>query len=196
MEEFFSGFQLGLDMLWSIATAEPQLAGFLVVFVLGAFSLALITNILRDRKLKRSGMLQVDQMKGKEFEDYLRVLFLERGYHVQMTPATGDYGADLILSKGGQRIVVQAKRYKKNVGLKAVQEVSTAKLHYKADECWVVTNSGYTEPAKKLAASNGVKLVDRVVLMRWMIEMNKQAVTGKEIAASKVKGETNDKEKL
>jgi len=196
MEEFFSGFQLGLDMLWSIATAEPQLAGFLVVFILGAFSLALITNILRDRKLKRSGMLQVDQMKGKEFEDYLRVLFLERGYHVQMTPATGDYGADLILSKGGQRIVVQAKRYKKNVGLKAVQEVSTAKLHYKADECWVVTNSGYTEPAKKLAASNGVKLVDRVVLMRWMIEMNKQAVTGKEIAASKVKGETNDKEKL
>lgn len=196
MEEFFSGFQLGLDMLWSIATAEPQLAGSLVVFVLGAFSLALITNILRDRKLKRSGMLQVDQMKGKEFEDYLRVLFLERGYHVQMTPATGDYGADLILSKGGQRIVVQAKRYKKNVGLKAVQEVSTAKLHYKADECWVVTNSGYTEPAKKLAASNGVKLVDRVVLMRWMIEMNKQAVTGKEIAASKVKGEINDKEKL
>ncbi|MFK8794012.1 restriction endonuclease [Planococcus plakortidis] len=196
MEEFFSGFQLGLDMLWSIATVEPQLAGFLIVFVLGAFSLALITNILRDRKLKRSGMLQVDQMKGKEFEDYLRVLFLERGYHVQMTPATGDYGADLILSKGGQRIVVQAKRYKKNVGLKAVQEVSTAKLHYKADECWVVTNSGYTEPAKKLAASNGVKLVDRVVLMRWMIEMNKQAVTGKEIAASKVKGETTDKEKL
>lgn len=196
MEEFFSGFQLGLDMLWSIATAEPQLTGFLVIFVLGAFSLALITNILKDRKLKRSGMLQVDQMKGKEFEDYLRVLFLEQGYKVQMTPATGDYGADLILSKGGRRIVVQAKRYKKNVGLKAVQEVSTAKMHYKADECWVVTNSGYTEPAKKLAASNGVKLVDRVVLMKWMLEMNKETATGKDITVSKVKGETINKEKL
>ncbi|KYG60248.1 restriction endonuclease [Planococcus maritimus] len=143
--------------------------------MLAAFTLTFIANILKDRKLKRSGILQVDQMKGKEFEDYLRVLFLERGYHVQMTPATGDYGADLILSKGGRRIVVQAKRYKKKVGLKAVQEVSTAKLHYKADECWVVTNSGYTEPAKKLAASNGVKLVDRIVLMRWMLVMNKDS---------------------
>lgn len=196
MEGFISGFQLGLDLMWSIATAEPQLTGFLIVFILGAFSLALITNILKDRKLKRSGMLQVDQMKGKEFEDYLRVLFLERGYQVQMTPITGDYGADLILSKGGRRIVVQAKRYKKNVGLKAVQEVSTAKLHYKADECWVITNSGYTDPAKKLAASNGVKLVDRVLLVKWMLEMNKEAATSKDMATSKVKGESINKEKL
>lgn len=196
MEGFLSGFQLGVELMWSIATAEPQLTGFLIIFGLGAFLLAVITNILKDCKLRRSGMLQVDQMKGKEFEDYLRVLFLERGYHVQMTPTTGDYGADLILSKSGRKIAVQAKRYKKNVGLKAVQEVSTAKLHYKADECWVVTNSGYTEPAKKLAASNGVKLVDRVVLMKWMLEMNKDAATSKATAASKVKGEIPTKEKL
>ena len=196
MEGFFSGFRLGLDLMWSIATAEPQLTGFLVVFILAAFTLTFIANILKNRKLKRSGILQVDQMKGKEFEDYLRVLFLERDYHVQMTPATGDYGADLILSKGGRRIVVQAKRYKKNVGLKAVQEVSTAKLHYKADECWVVTNSGYTEPAKKLAASNGVKLVDRIVLMRWMLEMNKDSALSNAAATAKVKGETVNKEKL
>ena len=192
MEGFFSGFRLGLDLMWSIATADPQLTGFLVVFILAAFTLTFIANILKERKLKRSGILQVDQMKGKEFEDYLRILFLERGYHVQTTPATGDYGADLILSKGGRRIVVQAKRYKKNVGLKAVQEVSTAKLHYKADECWVVTNSGYTEPAKKLAASNGVKLVDRIVLMRWMLEMNKDSAS----AMEKGKGEIINKEKL
>ena len=196
MEGFFSGFQLGLELMWSIATAEPQLTGFLIIFGLGAVLLALITNILKDRKLRRSGMLQVDQMQGKEFEDYLRVLFLEKGYHVQMTPATGDYGADLILSKSGRRIAVQAKRWKKNVGLKAVQEVSTAKLHYKVDECWVVTNSGYTEPAKKLAASNGVKLVDRVALMKWMLEMNKEAATSKTTTVSKVKGETINKEKL
>ncbi|MEZ0482100.1 restriction endonuclease [Planococcus sp. SSTMD024] len=195
MEGFMGGFQLGLELMWNIATAEPQLTGFLVVFILGAFSLALITNILKDRKLKRSGMLQVDQMQGKEFEDYLRVIFGERGYHVQMTPANGDYGADLILSKAGRRIAVQAKRWKKNVGLKAVQEVSTAKLHYKVDECWVVTNSGYTEPAKKLAASNGVKLVDRVVLMKWMLEMNKETATSK-ATTSKIKGDTINKEKL
>ena len=196
MEESIGGFQLGLELMWNIVTAEPQLTGFLIIFGLGTVLLALITNILKDRKLRRSGMLQVDQMKGKEFEDYLRVLFQKRGYQVQMTPATGDYGADLILSKAGRRVAVQAKRWKKNVGLKAVQEVSTAKLHYKVDECWVVTNSGYTEPAKKLAASNGVKLVDRLVLMKWMLEMNKGTAASKASTISEIKGDTINKEKL
>ncbi|WP_433709004.1 restriction endonuclease [Paenibacillus illinoisensis] len=39
------------------------------------------------------------------------------------------------MSKEGKHIVVQAKHYKKNVGLRAVQEVQGAKTHYKASQC-------------------------------------------------------------
>jgi restriction system protein len=174
---FTEGFKMGWDLMWTIVTAEPLLTGFLVLFFVGSSLLAFIVNTIRYQKLKKSGILDVDGMKGREFEEYLQVLFRERGYHVQLTPATGDYGADLILSKKDQKIIVQAKRYKKNMGLKAVQEISTAKNHFNADECWVVTNSHYTEPARKLAASNRVRLVDRELLMKWMLEMKKSKET-------------------
>ena len=169
------GFGLGLEMIWSIVLANPLLIGFLAFFFISSLLLGLIKKTMRHNKLKKSGILNVDEMTGRQFEEYLRVLFRERGYQVQLTPATGDYGADLILSAKDQKIVVQAKRYKKNVGLKAVQEISTAKNHFNADECWVVTNSYYTEPAKKLAASNRVRLVDRELLMKWMLEMKKNS---------------------
>ncbi|WP_237150905.1 restriction endonuclease [Planococcus plakortidis] len=180
------GFKMGLELMWGIVTAEPLLTGFLVLFIAGSLLLTFIINTLRYQKLKKSGILKVDEMTGREFEEYLRVLFRERGYQVQLTPATGDYGADLILSAKGQKVVVQAKRYKKNVGLKAVQEISTAKNHFNADECWVVTNSHYTEPARKLAASNRVRLVDRELLMKWMLEMKKDNETQRTASVGKV----------
>ncbi|MCY0900224.1 MAG: restriction endonuclease [Firmicutes bacterium] len=62
-------------------------------------------------------------MSGVAFERRLAVLFQDRGYYVETTPTTGDYGADLILTNGSERIIVQAKRYSQTVGVKAVQEV-------------------------------------------------------------------------
>ncbi|WP_363322148.1 restriction endonuclease [Sporosarcina highlanderae] len=78
-----------------------------------------------------------------------------------------------MLSTKGKKIIVEAKRYKKNVGVKAVQEIASAKSHYKADECWVITNRFFTEQAKKLASSNQVRLIDRKHLMNWMLQENK-----------------------
>ena len=169
----FDGLELGIDLFWSIMTAEPLLTGTLVLLFIGSYSVVFIKDILWDRKLKKSGILQIDEMTGREFEEYLRVLFLERGYRVRLTKKTGDYGVDLVLSSKNRKIIVQAKRYKKNVGIKAVQEISAAKNHYQADECWVVTNSHFTDPARNLAKSNQVRLVDRPLLMKWMLEMKK-----------------------
>ena len=171
--DFFEGFKMGLDFLWSMLTADPQFTVGLIVFI-GCFLLfALIVNVLRELKLRKSGILDVDKMSGRKFEEYLQVLLKGKGYHVNLTPVSGDYGADLVLSAKGKKIIVQAKRYQKKVGVKAVQEIATAKSHYKADECWVITNSYFTEPAKKLANSNQVRLVDRKQLMNWMIQENK-----------------------
>jgi len=78
------------------------------------------------RRLEQSGISAVDQMTGRQFEEYVGTLFASQGYDINYTPATGDYGADLILKKGQEAIVVQAKRYKQTVGVKAVQEVIPA----------------------------------------------------------------------
>lgn len=69
---------------------------------------------------------ELDSLSGVEFEEFLAGLFRAQGYAVELTPATGDYGADLILSKDGRRIAVQAKRYAGSVGVAAVQEALPA----------------------------------------------------------------------
>jgi restriction system protein len=123
-----------------------------------------------EQKLRQSGILDVDEMPGEVFEEYLQSLLKARGFKVRLTSVTGDYGADLILSTDSKTIVVQAKRYKNNVGIKAVQEIASAKNYYGANECWVITNSYFTEPAWNLAESNNVVLIDRDQLIEWMIE--------------------------
>ncbi|WP_082178516.1 restriction endonuclease [Priestia megaterium] len=121
-----------------------------------------------EKELLQSGISQVDSMNGRAFEDYLAIILKAKGYNVQQTQASGDYGADLILSANGIKIAVQAKRYSKKVGIKAVQEISSAKNYYGVKECWVITNNYFTAPAINLATSNEVKLIDRDQLVNWM----------------------------
>ncbi len=175
MPSFSESFGMGFDLMWGILTADPGLTIGLIVFFGSGFLLVFIINLIQYNKIKRSGILEIDKMKGGVFEDYLYTLLKSKGYMVKKTPVTGDYGADLVLHGNNKKIIVQAKRYKNKVGIKAVQEIAAAKSHYKADECWVITNNYYTKSAKGLATSNNVKLVDRDTLMKWMKEMKKSA---------------------
>ena len=101
-------------------------------------------------------------VSGYDFERFLHALFKRLGYRSQLTSMSGDYGADLVLvdPRSRERIVVQAKHYRGNLGLKPIQEVVAARQHYGADACWVVTNSRFTPAAQQLAAENAVVLVD------------------------------------
>lgn len=100
------------------------------------------------------------KLKGYEFEEYLKNLFRVLGYTVIKTPLSGDQGADLIISKDNERIVVQAKKSNQKVSNRAIQEIVAAKSHYKADKAIVVTNSSFTKSAINLALSNDVELWD------------------------------------
>lgn len=140
-----------------------------VVFVAGGLvAIKMYVQFLEIKRLRESGILDVDQMDGHRFEEYLVQLFTLHGYDAVKTKGSGDYGADLILKKAGRKIVVQAKRQKSNVNLKAVQEVIGGKGYYNAQEAWVVTNSTYAESAIELAKKNGVKLIQRNELMKLM----------------------------
>lgn len=143
-------------------------AGVAFVLVIGTI---IVVKMSRLEKLKRSGIHEIDKMDGRQFENYLGQLFKAQGYKVIVTQATGDYGADLVIDKDGKKIVVQAKRYSKNVGIKAVQEAYAAIGHYNASEAWVVTNSDYTEAACTLAKSNSVKLIQREQLIEMILKM-------------------------
>jgi len=103
----------------------------------------------------------VDQMTGREFEEFLAKIFKQLGYQVMLTKASVDYGADLVIQKEGIKAVVQAKRKQGSVGIDAVQQVVAAIAYYNANLGMVITNSKFTENAKNLAASNQIELWDR-----------------------------------
>lgn len=98
----------------SIAVGVVAIVLGIIVFALISYSI----NQAKINKLRRSGIAEIDKMSGDQFEHYLGQLFKLQGYNATVTQAQGDYGADLVLNKDGKRIVVQAKRYSKNVGLK------------------------------------------------------------------------------
>ncbi|KXV36874.1 restriction endonuclease [Gluconobacter albidus] len=99
------------------------------------------------------------QMDPFDYERHCALLLEQAGWDARVTQASGDQGADIIATKGGRKIVVQCKLYSQPVGNKAVQEVYTAKQHQQADAAIVVSNAGYTIPARQLAATTGVHLL-------------------------------------
>ena len=123
---------------------------------------------------KRYGAVQakeLSKLSGIEFEEYLENIFQQKGYEVETTPATGDYGADLILVKNNQRIAVQAKCYTGSVGVGAVQEALAGKAFYHCDDAWVVTTGNYTMNAKQLAKKANVHLLGKTELGQFIIQM-------------------------
>lgn len=152
-------------VLWQTGDFLQGLIVFFAVFITLAV-LFLLVRLFKPRK--RRSLQEIDVMTGHEFEVYLGELFKRHGYKTKVTSASGDYGADLILHKGGQKIVVQAKRYKNSVGIRAVQEIIPAIAYYKADVAWVVTNSYLTKQAQNLADANEVVVIDREELIKWL----------------------------
>ncbi|MGG0662633.1 restriction endonuclease [Viridibacillus arvi] len=133
-------------------------------------------SIRFNKKMKESGIQEIDKMTGRQFEEYVGTIFKSQGYKVSYTSTTGDYGADLILKKEQQVIVVQAKRYKQTVGVKAVQEIIPAIKMYNATVAWVITNSTYTKQALILAKKNHVRMIERDELIKMSLYMKNRNV--------------------
>lgn len=121
-------------------------------------------------KYHASDIKRIDTMDGIDFEHYLAVHFRKQGYRVTVTPPEHDYGVDLILRKGKEKIAVQAKRYNfsksYNVTYRAVQEVAAGMKYYKCNSGMVVTNSSFTEAAINLAKCNNIEMWDRNTLIK------------------------------
>lgn len=159
----------GLEFLGQTTGVKIPMGALTPIFVvcwmaLGAMLLWLVAKVVIGRWLRRLGRLprmeRIHAMTGREFELALRQIFERDGWWVEMTPRSGDFGADLVLRKEGKRIVVQAKRWKKPVGVRAIQEALGARDVYRADEAWVVTQSLFTHAAAEQARASRVVLRD------------------------------------
>lgn len=145
----------------------------LIISAIGAIIKVIISeNPIRKRRSKslEEALEEIFYMNGFEFEHYCGELLSKNGYHsINVTQGSGDFGADITAKQNGEKYVIQCKKYSKNIGIKAVQEVYAAKQHYNADYAVVLTNVYFTPAAQKLAAETGVLLWDRERLCK-MIE--------------------------
>lgn len=154
-----------------------------IIVILFSLILRFIISYYKKRtkyeKFISSSINIVDKMKGEEFEEFLLAHFNNLGYKGHITAKTKDYGADLILTKNNEKIVVQAKRWIKKVGIEAVQQIVGARAYYKASKCIVISNNYFTQNAVNLAKSSNVQLWDRKKLLDIISKAN-----GKEILES------------
>lgn len=114
-----------------------------------------------------------------KYEEYIKTLLHNGGFVAKRTRSSGDYGVDVLATKGGVSFAVQCKLFNRPVGVKAVQEVVSGRIFYKADYAIVVSNNSFTPAAKKLARELDVTLVHH----KNLISRLKSFTRDKEVAA-------------
>lgn len=124
---------------------------------------------VKKKKYLNSPLWKADRMTGEEFEMFLKAHLEKSGYRVKLTPKTGDYGADLVMTNGeGRTLILQAKRCQKDIGISAIQEALGAVSYYHAENGIVATNRFYTKSARELAARSKIELWNRHDIERIM----------------------------
>lgn len=135
--------------------------GIITVAFILAILIVVVFSIGKIIKAYRWSLYRIDRMKGDDFEDFIKEIYIILGYTVEKTKKSGDQGIDLIVKKHFRRIGIQLKRYSHTVGNSAVQEAVAGRRYYQLDKVCVLTNSTYTKSAKELAKANKVELIDR-----------------------------------
>src|SRR3990172_6650307 len=94
------------------------------------------------------------------FEQLVKKVFDGLGYEATVTGRSGDGGVDLVLEKGDERSIVQAKRYKGQVGQSVLREFYGTVVHEKAQRGYLVTTGAFSLPAQAWAQGKNLVLVD------------------------------------
>jgi restriction system protein len=167
---------LGLiGIFWNDLTAGKPYAiilSVLIVLVCIGLLWFMLRKVFIKSPLPSVTMKEIDKMTGIEFEQFIGDLYKAKGYKTEVTQASNDYGADVIVLKDQIKTVIQVKNYKNPVGLGAVQEVNTAKGHYKADEAMIITSSpSFTAQARREAKLLRIRLIARSELEK-LIDKN------------------------
>jgi hypothetical protein len=123
-------------------------------------------------RARRSGIAGIDRMDVKTLEETLTSLFRQLGYVVEGARCHGDFAAELVVAKDGERTVVEGKRWSKHIGVNAIQAAVAARGDFACDHALVIANRQFTGRAKKLAKTNKVELWDREALIGRLLKLN------------------------
>jgi restriction system protein len=124
----------------------------------------------------------------------LKDIFKQFGYDVLVKSDYEFKGADFILSKNEETIVVRLKHHDRTITDRSIQEIITAKEYYKADKARIVTNGLLSPSAEELAMKNHVEIWEEKQLKNVINNLEKN--TGKKELVQKETQSFSEKSEL
>lgn len=121
---------------------------------------------------------EVDTLDGLQFESYIAELLKKLNYkNVTITPASGDFGIDILCEKDDIKYAIQCKNYNSVLDSKPIQEANSGKQYYNCHIGVVVTNNYFTKHAQELAKNNGILLWDRDKLQNMLLQVDNDIIS-------------------
>lgn len=174
-EELFMTLGIVFIVLCGVVVYKASTQSFamiiagLIVAALAVLVVVIFVAANKTRKLRAIQLSGVDKMDGLVFEKYVAELLKSQGYHQVRITEQYDLGIDILAEKDGAKWGIQVKRNRGKTKAESVRAVVTALNHYKCDRSMVISNSVFTNPAKKLAYTNNCVLIDRSILGNWIL---------------------------
>ncbi len=149
----------------------------IISFLLFGLIVIKINNkyLVKERKLEWNQLKVYKERKRfynmtpRDFEFYVAVfLQITREFKTQVTKASKDGGKDIIAYDGKEKIYVEVKHWKGNVGRPAIQKLEGAMSADRIKRGYFITSSGFTKDALAYANKTNITLIDGNELIRQM----------------------------
>lgn len=102
------------------------------------------------------------EMNPRQYEEMVAEYYRVKGYSVELTAYTNDYGVDCLACRDGERIAVQAKMYGKGiraVNRKMLMELYGAMRYFDCHRAVLVTDGELLSDAWEVAAKLSIEVV-------------------------------------
>ena len=101
-------------------------------------------------------------MTPKQYEDYIGTLFMQKGYNVNVSPLSNDWGLDVVAIKDDEKIGIQAKMYGKSsrsVNRRVIMELYGASAYQDCTRTILATDGDILPDAIKVADKLGIEIL-------------------------------------
>jgi len=160
----------------SMAMAAPNFALFGGGLLLIIAAISALNAWRRGQLIERQkdiGTLRA--ISWQEFEELVGEAYRRKGYAVTETGGGGaDGGVDLSIRRGGERLLVQCKRWRMDkVGVKVVRELYGVVAAEGATGGVVISSGTFTQEAKDFARGKPLELLDGSELLRLIADVQR-----------------------
>ena len=163
--------------LKGIAMAAPGLAPYILLILIFVAAISAFNAYRKGLLLDRQkGISTLREITWREFEDLVGEAYRRKGYTVTQTGGGGaDGGIDLVLKRGGEKLLVQCKHWKMSkVGVKVVRELYGVISADGANGGIVISSGTFTREARDFAEGKTTELVDGSELLNLISEVQKK----------------------